>query len=268
MVLQNRKKNRPIGIFDSGLGGLTVVKQIRRFLPNEDIVYFGDTARVPYGTKSKETVIRFSAENIKFLMKFGVKLIVVACNTSSSLALESLKKKFRLPILGVIKPGAEEAVRRSRNKKIAVIGTTATIKSNAYPREIKSIYPRSKIFAKNCPLFVPLVEEGWLDGAVTGKVIKTYLGFLKGKNIDTLILGCTHYPLLRRPIGKFLGKDVHIVDSAAQIAKETKTALEKNNLLSDKKKGKIKFFVSDEPERFKKVGRRFLGSEIKSVKRI
>lgn len=261
--------NRPIGIFDSGIGGLTVVREIIKCLPNENIVYFGDTARVPYGTKSPHTVIKFSVENTLFLLRFKVKLIVVACNTSSSYSLPILKDDFKVPIIGVIIPGAEEATKVTKCGRIGVIGTAATIQSAAYEKAIKNINPTQKVFSQACPLFVPLVEEGYLNHKITYDVARMYLKPLKDKGVDTLILGCTHYPLLKEVIKDVMGKDVTLIDSAKQVACHVKEVLAWENLLSkSKKKAKYKFYVSDEPHKFTKSGERFLGQKIKFVKKV
>jgi glutamate racemase len=266
---------KPIGVFDSGVGGLTVVKELIRQLPHEDIVYFGDTARVPYGIKSKETVIRFSIENILFLLKFDVKFICVACNTVSSFALPEIKNHFKVPIVGVISPGAREAVYASRNKRIGVIGTKGTIKSRAYENEIKQLDSKVKVTACACPLFVPFVEEGWLSGDVVTNVVKHYLKPLKEARVDTVILGCTHYPLLRPVIQEVMGKDVQLIDSAKQVAIEVNKILSNENLLNREAKGKLSgrkgrrdFFVSDNPEWFSNLAGRFLGEPVKSVKKV
>ena len=260
---------RPIGIFDSGVGGLTVVSQIQQILPGEDIIYFGDTARVPYGTKSKETITRFSVENVEFLMTHNVKLVVVACNTASSLSLDFLKRCFKVPIIGVIEPGAKCAVGSTRNRRIGVIGTQATIASGAYEKAIKKAGPGSSVFTQSCPLFVPLVEEGWVEKKVAYDIAGIYLKSLKKKNIDTLIMGCTHYPILRQVIKAVMGGKVLLVDSAREVAKETGDVLDSCGLLNNiSKKGKHRFFVSDEPNRFVKIGERFLKKKIKCVKRV
>ncbi|MDD5423499.1 MAG: glutamate racemase [Candidatus Omnitrophota bacterium] len=259
---------RPIGVFDSGVGGLTVVSQIQKILPNEEIIYFGDTARVPYGTKSKETVTRFSVENIEFLMKNNVKIVIVACNTASSLSLDFLKRCFRVPIIGVIEPGAKAAVKATRNNIVGVIGTQATISSGAYERAIKKIDPKKSIFAQSCPLFVPLVEEGWIDKGVAREIASIYLKPLKSNKIDTLILGCTHYPLLKTVIGSLMGKGVLLVDSAKEVTEEARDVLDSSGLLNGSKgRRSHKFFVSDEPARFVKIGERFLKQRIECVKR-
>ncbi|MDD5437366.1 MAG: glutamate racemase [Candidatus Omnitrophica bacterium] len=259
---------RPIGIFDSGVGGLTVVGKIQELLPNEDLIYFGDTARVPYGTKSEETVTKFSVENIEFLMTHNVKLVIVACNTASSLSLDFLKRCFRVPIIGVIEPGAREAVSVTRNNRIGVIGTNATISSGAYEKAIKRLNPRYSVFPQACPLFVPLVEEGWADNKVTKAVTEIYLEPVRKRSVDTLILGCTHYPILKKILGRVMGKDVVLVDSAREVAKEAREILDAGGLLNgSKSKGKHRFFVSDEPNRFVRIGERFLNRRIDCAKR-
>ena len=259
---------RPIGIFDSGVGGLTVVSQIERLLPGEDIIYFGDTARVPYGTKSKDTVTRFSVENVEFLMEHNVKLVVAACNTASSLSLDFLKRCFRVPITGVIEPGARGAVAATRSGRIGVIGTRATIASGAYDKAIKRMNPKMKLFGQSCPLFVPLVEEGWLDTKITYNAASEYLRPLKAKRVDTLILGCTHYPLLKAVIGRFMGKGVILIDSAKEVAGEARDILDAAGLLNrSSRRGGCKFFLSDEPGRFVRMGKRFLKRRVDCVKR-
>ena len=259
---------RPIGIFDSGVGGLTVVGKMQEILPNENLIYFGDTARVPYGTKSKETITKFSVENVEFLMEHNVKLVIVACNTASSLSLDFLKRCFRVPVIGVIEPGAREAVSATRNNRIGVIGTHATASSGAYEKAIKKISPRYSVFTQACSLFVPLVEEGWAENDVTKKVVQIYLKPLKEKRVDTLILGCTHYPILKEVLQKNMGSGVILVDSAREVAKEAREILDASGLLNAAKSmGEYKFFVSDEPNRFIKIGERFLKRRIKCVKR-
>jgi len=261
--------DRPIGIFDSGVGGLTVVKEIFKALPKERIVYLGDTARVPYGTKSPESVRRFSIENAEFLIKrFDVKLIVVACNTASSTSLPVLRKRFNVPVVGVIRPGAKKAAGLTRNGKIGVIGTPTTIRSGSYNKEIKSISKKIKIISRTCPLFVPLAEEGWLDGKITRDIAKRYLSPLTRDRIDTLILGCTHYPLLKSVISQVVGRNVKIVDSANAVAEDVSIILQKDSILSDSSKKKDhSFFATDAVEQFMKVGERFLGRKINKVGR-
>ncbi|HTL70273.1 MAG TPA: glutamate racemase [Candidatus Eisenbacteria bacterium] len=259
----------PVGIFDSGIGGLTVLREFRRELPAEDVVYFGDTAHLPYGTKSKETITKFSVDNVGFLQGFGVKLVIVACNTASSLSLDALKDKFTLPIIGVIEPGARQALKMTKNGRVGVIGTKATIGSGSYEAQLKKLDPSVKVYSESCPLFVPLVEEGWLDGEVTERIARTYLDPLKNFKIDTLILGCTHYPLLERVIRKTLGDKVKLVNSAEETAREAKELLGRGSLLAAKKKtSDTRFYVSDEPEQFRNLGERFLGRPIASVAKI
>jgi glutamate racemase len=267
ILLEHR--NAPIGVFDSGLGGLTVVKAIMRHLPCEDIVYFGDTARVPYGTKSHESIIRFSKENTEILLRYKVKVIVVACNSSSSHALESLKEKFSLPIIGVIEPGVKKALGMTQNCRIGIIATPATVNSQAYPRQIAKQDRRIKVISQPCPLFVPLVEEGWNDRQVTFQVAQEYLGPIKKFKADTLILGCTHYPLLKNTLTRVMGRRVALVDSAQEVALAVKCLLEKEDLIRVKKKpANYRFLVSDAPEHFKKLAKRFLGYNIGQVKRV
>ncbi|MFH0935932.1 MAG: glutamate racemase [Candidatus Omnitrophota bacterium] len=259
---------KPIGVFDSGVGGLTVVKELIRQLPQEEIIYFGDTARVPYGIKSKETVIRFSIENILFLLKQEVKLICVACNTASSLALPEIRRHFKVPIVGVITPGVREAVYATKNKRIGVIGTKGTIKSRTYEKEIKQLDRRIKVTAVACPLFVPFVEEGWLSGKVVLEVARSYLKPLKASGVDTVILGCTHYPLLKTVIRKILGQSVTLIDSAKQVAVEVKNILASEGLLNSGHTGKSRFYVSDNPEWFSALAARFLGRRAKNISRV
>jgi glutamate racemase len=260
---------KPIGVFDSGVGGLTVAKELIRQLPYEDIVYFGDTARVPYGIKSKETVIRFSIENMLFLLKQDVKLICIACNTASSLALPAIRNHFKVPIVGVITPGAREAVYATKNKRIGVIGTKGTINSHTYQREIRQLDRRIKVTAVACPLFVPFVEEGWLSGRVVMEVARHYLKPLEAGGADTVILGCTHYPLLKPVIAKILGDGVTLIDSARQVAFEVKEILAAEGLLnSGRRKGGSRFYVSDNPEWFSALAGRFLGRKIKNISKV
>ena len=260
---------QPIGVFDSGIGGLTVVKALVQELPSESIVYFGDTARVPYGTKSKSTIVKFSLENVEFLLRYGVKCIVIACNTSSSWALPTLRKYFKVPIIGVIRPGALAAVRKTRNKRIGVIGTNATIHSRAYEQAIHRLDPTIRVFSARCPLFVPLVEEGWLNGDISRQIAVKYLAPLMQQRIDTLILGCTHYPLLASTLQQVLGPKVALVDSAEQTAAEVRGVLLGADTLCDgRATPRHRFFVTDEPAQFDRIGHRFLGQVIGSVERV
>ena len=257
---------KAIGVFDSGVGGLTVVKELMRQLPGEDIIYFGDTARVPYGTKSKETVIRFSIEDILFLLKHKVKLICVACNTASSVALPMIKNNFRVPLVGVITAAVKEAASATRNNRIGVIGTKGTINSRTYEREIAQLDPKIKVTSVACPLFVPFVEEGWLRGKVVLDVARIYLKPLKKSRVDTVILGCTHYPLLKPVIQEVLGQKVTLIDSAQQVSLEIKNILEAQGLLNKGRRGRHQFYVSDNPEWFSGLAKRFLGEPVKDVK--
>lgn len=259
---------KAIGVFDSGVGGLTVVKEIIKILPYENIVYFGDTARVPYGIKSKPTIIKFSLENILFLLKQDVKIIVVACNTSSSVALPVLKRHFKIPIIGVIAPGVKEAVYATRNGRIGVIATKATINSSAYVRQVKQLNPKLKVFSQACPLFVPLAEEGWLKEKATYDIAKCYLQLMKDAKIDTLILGCTHYPLLKKVFREILGRSVVLIDSAMQVTLETKQVLANEGLLNKKRNAKYLFYVSDELQQFRKLAKNFLGREIVNLRKV
>lgn len=262
-------KNKPIGIFDSGLGGLTVMAQVMKELPKENIIYFGDTARIPYGSKSQEAIERFSMQIAGFLLKKKVKMIIVACNTASSLALGVLKNILKVPVLGVIEPGAECAAESTKNGRIGVIGTEGTVKSLSYVKAINKKSKNIKIFQQSCPLFVPLVENGWTKGKITESIINEYLKNLNKNKIDTLVLGCTHYPLLKKAIAGALGNKVQLIDSAAATAKSAARLLKEKNLLNlETNKGKYEFYVSDSPEKFKKLGRQFLGKELKEVKKI
>jgi glutamate racemase len=259
---------KAIGVFDSGVGGLTVARELIRQLPGEDIIYFGDTARVPYGIKSRETVIRLSIENILFMLKHDVKLICVACNTVSSFALPVIKHHFRVPIVGVISPGVREAVYATQNKRVGVIGTRGTVNSRAYELEIKQLDPSVKVTAVACPLFVPFAEEGLLAGKIVEEMARQYLKPLKDSRVDTVILGCTHYPLLKPVIKKVMGSSVELIDSAKQVAIEVKNILSAEGICDVKHKGSHKFYVSDNPEWFKSLAARFLGEPIKEVTKV
>lgn len=262
------KRNLPIGVFDSGLGGLTVVKQLIRQLPCEQIIYFGDTARVPYGNKSVETVQKFSLQIANFLADRGIKMIVVACNTASSVALELLQTHFDLPIIGVIEPGARSALANSPGKKIGVIGTTGTINSGRYTQVLTALDLSTRVFARACPLFVPLVEEGWGNTLVTEMVAREYLHDLVPK-IDTLILGCTHYPIIKDVIQKVVDSDIRIIDTAIETANQVRQILTQYGLLSElQKPTRYQFFVSDLPQKFEEIAERFLGEPIADVEKI
>lgn len=256
--------NNPIGVFDSGIGGLTVLKEIIELLPNENTVYLGDTARVPYGTKSRETVIRYSLENSAFLVSKGVKLIVAACNTASAYAINELRAAFDVPIIGVIEPGARAALTASSQGKIGVIGTEGTMGTHAYSKVIKALKGTADVIEKACPLFVPLVEEGFIAEEATALIAEKYLEGLKNSEIDTLVLGCTHYPLLKEAIAAVMGKGVRLIDSAEATAGEVKRLLEAESLKNNNegKAGKHRFFVTDSPARFARVGRIFFGERL------
>lgn len=262
---------RPIGVFDSGIGGLTVVKELTRLLPNEKIVYFGDTARVPYGNKSRETIIHYSLQIAYFLMKKKIKMLVVACNSASSVSLPTLKRHFHIPIIGVIDPGAKAAISNSINKKIGVIGTLGTVTSNSYKKALKKIERKVNVYQQPCSLFVPLAEDGWNDTKIAQEISDEYIKKIAGRNIDTLILGCTHYPILKGVIQKSVGKKVELIDSGKETAKEVKRILEKRNLLNNNKvtgKNHSIFFVSDFPHKFAEVSERFLSKELKYVHKV
>lgn len=263
------KAERPIGIFDSGIGGLTVFAEIKRRLPNESLIYLGDNARVPYGTKSAETVIRYSLENAAFLNSRGVKAIVVACNTASALALPALSEKFDLPILGVVIPGAKEAIAASKRRSVGVIGTSATISSDAYSRALRELDGNVHVVSQACPLFVPLVEEGWIDNDVAHAAAKHYLSDMHKEGIDVLILGCTHYPLLKPLIRDVVGSDIRLVDSAEATAAALETLLERDGVRNrTQSKAQYQIYVTDLPSRFEAVARRFLHNDLPTVRHV
>ncbi len=263
------KIDSPIGIFDSGVGGLTVASEIMKILPQEDIIYFGDVARTPYGSKSQEVVRKFAAEITSFLVEQGVKMIVVACNTAAAVALSALQEKFKLPIIGVIQPGVKKAIASTPGKKIGVIGTQATIGSGAYAAGIKQIDSTIQVMSQPCPLFVPLVEEGWIDHQVTRLVAEEYLAPLRDNGVDALILGCTHYPFLKAVLQEVMGERVVLVDSAVEVARETKRILEVNGLCRTKNpKAKTKFYLSDVSSKFIELGEKLLGKKMRVVTQV
>lgn len=277
----NKNKTAPIGVFDSGVGGLTVTREIMRQLPDENMVYFGDTARVPYGSKSKDNIIRYSRQIIRFLKTKDVKAIVIACNTASALALDVVKEETDIPVMGVIVPGAKAAIQSTRNKKIGVIGTEATIRSCMYSKVIKGMEKDVEVIGKPCPLFVPLVEEGFAKHKIADEVIDYYLASMKKSDIDTMILGCTHYPLLRSKIMKYLGEDIQLVNPAYETAMELKTLLEKQGLLNDTRgkesvqegqavcaNGTYEFYVSDTADKFKQFANSILPYDIRTTQQI
>jgi glutamate racemase len=264
-----RTSDAPIGVFDSGIGGLTVVRELMRQLPNESIIYFGDTARVPYGPKSPDTVIRYSREIVDFLKGEGVKSIVVACNTATAHALPTLREENELPIVGVIEPGSRAAARATKSGSVGVIGTQGTVHSRAYEKAIANAAPEARITARACPLFVPLVEEGWLDTEVTRLVAHQYLDSFHDADVDTLVLGCTHYPLLKEVIGEVIGRNVRLIDSAEETAAETAATLNEKGLAhATTNDARYRFIASDAPEQFLRVGGRFLGSSIDRVETV
>ncbi len=266
------KKERPIGIFDSGVGGLTVAREVMRNIPGERIVYFGDTARVPYGNKSKETILRYSRQIVRFLQTQEVKAIVVACNTASAFALEEIRHELDVPIIGVVKPGAKTACETTKNNRIGVIGTKGTIASGLYTEFIRKIKPDAQVIGVACPLFVPLVEESMLKDPVTMEMARRYLSALKDRRIDTLILGCTHYPLLRAVIGEIMGADVTLVNPAYETARGLKKLLEEEELRSARpaKEGETghRFFVSDAAESFRDFANSILPIDIEKAQKI
>lgn len=264
--------NRPIGVFDSGIGGLTVVHELMRALPNEQIIYFGDTARVPYGPKSAETVRRYALQIGEWLVTQGVKMVVVACNTATAHALAALRELLPVPVIGVIEPGARAAVAATVGNRVGVIGTAGTIASGAYERALKSLSPSLQIHTKACPLLVPLVEEGWTAHSATRLIVHEYLAPLRAANVDTLVLGCTHYPLLVETIAQEAGPNVQLIDSARETAVETARLLHENawecstTLVMDSTQ--YRFVASDAPDHFLRLGRRFLGDAIDRVEHV
>jgi glutamate racemase len=260
------KPDSAIGIFDSGIGGITVMKQIIKLLPEEKLIYFADSARFPYGTKSASTVTKFASDIVRFLLHKEIKMIVVACNSASALALDTIKGEFQIPMVGVIEPGAQAAVESTKTGRVGVIGTNATIQSQAYYEAIKRIDPQIEVFQHACPIFVSMVEEGWVDKEVTRLAVREYLGPLKEKDIDVLLLGCTHYPMLKKVISEYMGPGVKLVDCGSSCAgkiERTLSDLDLKNSFSDS--GGRKYFVTDMPERFKQLGEQFLGLEINNI---
>lgn len=252
-------KNLPIGVFDSGVGGLTVAKEIMSQLPDEEIIYFGDTARVPYGNKSKETVTAYSRQITQFLLSKQVKAVVIACNTASAFALETVQQEVPVPMLGVVKPGAKTAAATTRNGRIGVIGTEGTIRSGLYEEYLREINPRCQVYGQACPLFVPLVEEGWIDDDITKQVSDRYLSNLLKEDVDTIVLGCTHYPLLRKVVQKTVGEKVTLVNPAYETARELKHMLTERGWLNDGSKApNHTFYVSDGAEKFRQFANSIL----------
>jgi glutamate racemase len=259
-------RDAPIGVFDSGLGGLTVARELMRQLPRESLLYFGDTARVPYGPKSPSTVRRYSREVAGFLRDQGVKAIVIACNTATAHGLTALRAEHSVPVIGVVEPGARAAVAASRSGRIGVVGTAGTIRSGAYERAIRERAPEAAISVQACPLFVPFVEEGWTDHPSIRLVAEEYLGQFATNGVDTVVLGCTHYPLLKRVIGEAVGRRITLIDSAEETAAETARVLREADL--EAPPGAVptyRFVASDDPMQFVELGQRFLGTAIESV---
>ncbi|HHY81795.1 MAG TPA: glutamate racemase [Clostridiales bacterium] len=255
--------NRPIGVFDSGLGGLTVVKELMRELPNENIVYFGDTARIPYGTRSRDIVTKYSIQCIRFLLSKDIKMAVIACNTVSAGSFDALASKFNIPLIGVIRPGAGAAVEATRNGRIGVIGTSGTIRSKAYPNAIKELNPDILVFDEACTLFVPIVEEGWSDTDVARITAESYLQNIKKQNVDTLVLGCTHYPLLENTIAAVMGPDVKLINPAVYTARQVGRILKDENMMCEEgRQTSVSFYVSDIGQSFQKIGSHFLNQVI------
>ncbi len=253
-----------IGIFDSGLGGLTAVKELIKILPEEDIIYFGDTSRVPYGAKSRDTIIRYAKQDLNFLSTFGIKAALVACGTASSVAIDEIKSEYPFPVIGVINSTVNAAISATKNKKIGIIGTPATIKSKAYEQKIKQLAPECETLSVACPLFVPLVENGHIDSEdiIAKETVKYYLSEIKDFGADTVILGCTHYPIIAKTIGDYVGDDVVLVNSGKEAAKSVREYLEKNDMLSENKQGSQRYYVSDSVEGFETLGSLFMRRSI------
>lgn len=267
----DNKNAAPVGVFDSGVGGLTVAREIMRQLPNENLVYFGDTARVPYGSKSRDNIIRYSRQIIHFLKTKGVKAIVIACNTASALALDVVREESDIPIIGVVEPGARAALQITQTKKIGVIGTEATVQSAMYGKIIKGLDPTVSVIGKACPLFVPLVEEGFAKHKVTEEIIDYYLASMKESDIDSLILGCTHYPLLRSRIRAYLGDKIQLVNPAYETAMDLKYILKESGMENAGKEGEhatYSFYVSDAADKFKQFANSILLYDIETTQQI
>ncbi|TCK93295.1 glutamate racemase [Natranaerovirga hydrolytica] len=261
---------RPIGVFDSGVGGLTVAKEIMSLLPNEKVIYFGDTARVPYGNKSQHTIIKFSQQIVRFLIEKDVKAIVIACNTANAYALEAMQEIFNIPIIGVAQPGAQMAIQATKNNKIGIIGTEGTIQSKIYSKLIQSMNTDAHVYGKACPLFVPLVEEGLLNDSVTYEIANRYLRTLKEKQVDTIVLGCTHYPLIKTLLQEIMGESVNLVDPAFETAKNLKALLINQNRINENNNDKYNhyFYVSDRAEKFEHLAKIILNHPMMPVEQI
>jgi glutamate racemase len=264
----NNKSTSPIGVFDSGLGGLTVLKALQKTLPNESFIYFGDTAHVPYGTKSDETVQMYSKKIAEFLLKQDVKLIVIACNTASAVALNSLKKMFEIPIIGVVEPAIESALLATKSNVIGIIGTRTTINSKAYPNRIKELNTAIETVGESCPLFVPLIEEGWAETETAKHIAETYLSKILKTNMDTLVLGCTHYPIMKNIIQSVVSSNVTLISSDETVSESVKTYLIQNNLENTTFRPFEKYYVTDVPQQFEILGSRFLGKKLTNIEHI
>ena len=261
--------NRPIGVFDSGLGGLTVLKEIMEFIPCESVVYFGDCGRIPYGSKSKETVIKYTFQDIRFLLHHDIKMIIIACNTASACSYEQVKLNFDIPVIEVIRPGSAAAIKETINKKIGVIGTTGTVNSGVYEKVIKDIDNSIEVYPIACPMFVQLAEEGWWDNDIAIRIAQEYLNPLKKEGIDTLVLGCTHYPLLYNTISRVMGEGVKLVSSGMEVARTTKEIIQRNNIDRDNSiKPVYRYYTSDSVKKFEMLGSSFLGKSILSAEKV
>jgi glutamate racemase len=261
--------NRPIGVFDSGLGGLTVLKEIMEMLPTESLVYFGDNGRAPYGTKSKETIVKYTFQDIRFLLNQDIKMIVIGCNTASAYSYERVTNEFDIPVIEVVRPGAAAAVKETKNKKVGIIGTPGTISSGVYERAISNMDSDIKIYSKACPLFVPLAEEGWWDNDIALRTAEEYLIPLKEEGIDTLVLGCTHYPLLQKTISKVMGDGVKLVSSGLEVAKAVKELIDARGLQRDLHINPVyRYYTSDSVEKFEALGNSFLTRNVCSAEKV
>lgn len=255
---------QPIGVFDSGLGGLTAVRQLRRIMPSENIIYFGDTSRVPYGNRSRDTILKYARQDMRFLRSFDLKAVVIACGTVSSNCLETLQAENNIPVIGVVAPAVQRAAALTRNKRVGLVATRASVRSGAYERMFHAMSPEVQLFSKACPLFVPLVEEGRCrpGDRVIEQVAEEYLAELKGKGVDTLVLGCTHYPLLAEVIGQVMGPEVALVDVGAESARAARTLLTAQNAQAERKAGAASFYTSDRAEDFERLASLFLQEDI------
>lgn len=270
MSAASRNDNRPIGVFDSGLGGLTVLKELQAMLPGERLIYLGDTARTPYGSKGAQTIVRYSDECAKFLLRHEVKLLVVACNTASSIALSYLKESCPCPVIGTIEQAVRSALRNARRNRIGIIGTEATIASGAYQKRLQELAPQVTVLSQACPLFVPLVEQGMFSGEIVDKVIEHYLAGMRSEGVDALVLGCTHYPLLSAALGKYFGDEVAIVECAKAIAEEVGEILSAQGLRAStsQQSSRGPFFVTDEVSRFDRLAALLLGESMSNAKKV